>query len=121
MAVSLIVTTAFKLPVAAGAKCPWMVHVAPGAKLDPQLFAMTNEEGFAPPTTMLLMPSVDVPVLVRVALCDPVEEPTVSGPNERVAGKSVTVVGVTPVPLSAMVCGEFAGPSVSVTEAVRVP
>ena len=98
-----------------------MVQLAPAVKLVPQVLAITNEDAFVPVTAMLPMPSVEVPVLVSVALFETLEEPTVSAPNARVVGDSVTVVGVTPVPLSVIVCGEFVALSVSVTEAASAP
>jgi hypothetical protein len=47
-----------------------MVQFAPIARLEPQLFANTNEEAFVPVTAMLVIASTELPVLVRVTLCE---------------------------------------------------
>jgi hypothetical protein len=53
-----------------------MVQLAPIARLDPQLFANTNEEAFVPVTAMLVMASTELPVLVSVTLCEALVVPT---------------------------------------------
>jgi hypothetical protein len=75
-ALSVMVTAAVRAPVAVGVKCPWMVQLAPIARLDPQLFANTNEEAFVPVTAMLVMASVELPVFVNVTLCERLVVPT---------------------------------------------
>jgi hypothetical protein len=69
-ALSVMVTAAVNALADAGVKWPWMVQFAPAARLDPQLFANTNEEAFVPVTAMLVMASFELPVFVRVTLCE---------------------------------------------------
>ena len=76
MALSVSVTAAVRAPAAAGAKCPWIEQFAPAARLVPQLFANTNEEASVPVTAMLVMPSVALPVLVKVTYSDALVVPT---------------------------------------------
>ena len=79
-ALSAIVTDAVSAPAAVGAKWPWMVQLAPTARLVPQVFAKTNEDAFVPVTVMLVIFNAAGPVLVMVTDCDPLEVPTfVSG------------------------------------------
>jgi hypothetical protein len=70
LALSVIVIAAVRAPAAAGVKWPWIVQFAPIARLDPQLFANTNEEAFVPVTAILLMASTELPVFVKVTLCE---------------------------------------------------
>ena len=66
LALSAMVTAAVKTPVTTGATCPWMVQLAPTARLVPQLLANTKEEALAPVTVMLEIDKVALPVLVMV-------------------------------------------------------
>ena len=66
LALSVIVTAAVNVPVAVGAKCPWIEQLAPTARLVPQLFANTNCEAFVPVTATLVMLRAAAPVLVMV-------------------------------------------------------
>jgi len=116
---SVIVTDAVSAPSVVGAKCPWMVQLAPTARLVPQVFAKTNEEAFVPVTAMLAIDNAALPVFVTTTCCDALVSPTVMEPNERLVAENATVVGIpTPVPLNAMVCGEF--PALSVMEMVAL-
>lgn len=74
---SLMVTDAVSAPVVVGAKCPWMVQLAPAARLVPHALAKTNEEASAPVTVMLVIVKAAVPVLVMVIDCEALEVPTV--------------------------------------------
>jgi len=76
VALSVMVTAAVCAPVAVGAKCPWMLQLAPTARLEPQLFANTNEDAFAPVTRMLVIDSFAWPVLVMDTLCEALTVPT---------------------------------------------
>src|ERR1700735_142745 len=98
-----------------------MEQFAPAAKAGPQVFAKTNEEASAPVTVMLVKDKAAVPVLVRVTVFDPVDDPTVSSPNDRLVADRETAGAATPVPLSAIVCGEVEALSVMVMVAVRAP
>jgi hypothetical protein len=101
-ALSVTVIAALNTPSAVGVKCPCMVQLAPAARLVPQLFKKKNEEAFAPVTVMLDMASVTPPVLVMVTCCDALVVPSAWFENERLEFEKVTVGGVPPVPLSAM-------------------
>jgi len=119
-AVSVITRVAFSAPPFVGAKCPWMLQLAPAAKLIPQLFANTYDSAFAPATAMLVIVKGADPSLVIVTYCDALVEPTVTVPNERLVDVRPTWTA-TPVPLSEMVCGELAALSVIVTAALNEP
>ena len=66
IALSVRVTAAERGPGPVGWKCPWMVQLAPTAKLAPQLLRNTNEDGSVPVTTMLDIDKREFPVLVSV-------------------------------------------------------
>jgi hypothetical protein len=101
---SVIVTAAVAAPAAAGAKCPWIVQLAPTAKLVGQLFAKTNEDAFVPVTAILPIVNAAVPVLVIVSVSDPLSEPTLTVPNDKLVAESVTgAAGAVPVPLNRIV------------------
>ena len=107
VAESVMVMAAVRAPVNVGAKCPWMVQLFPADTVDPQEFPNINEVAFAPVTPMPVMKSADSPVLVRVTVCVALPDPTRTVPKDRLLAESDTVVGiVTPVPLSAIVCGD---------------
>ena len=121
-ALSVIVIAAVCAPLAAGAKCPWIVQLAPTAKLVAQLFANTNEEVSAPVTEMLVIVSAAVPVLVMDTYCDALVFPTLTVPKERLVADRVTgAAGATPVPVNAMVCGDVVALSMMVMAAVMAP
>lgn len=107
-------------PVVVGAKWPWMVQLAPTARLDPQVLAKTKDEASAPVTAMLAMVRVAEPVLVMVTDCELLEVPTLVAAKETLVVERVTG-GSTPVPLRAMDCGEVVALSVMVMEAVSAP
>ena len=71
-----------------------MVQFAPAARLDPQVFANTNEEAFAPVRPMLVMSRVAPPVLVKVTCCVALCVPIFTLPNNRLVAESDTVVGL---------------------------
>src|ERR1035438_5699546 len=121
MALSVMVTAAVSAPNTVGVKCPWMVQFAPAARLDPQVFANTNEEAPVPVRPMLVMSRVAPPVLVKVTCCVGLCAPTFSMPNDKLVAESDAAGGVSPVPLSAIDCGEPPALSVMVTVAVRAP
>jgi hypothetical protein len=79
-ALSTMLTAAERVPVVAGVKCPWMVQLAPTARLAPQLLDMTKEEASTPDTEMLVMASALPPELVSVTDCVVEDEPTVTLP-----------------------------------------
>ena len=97
-----------------------MVHSAPAAKLVPQLFANINELAFVPVTAILVIVTVAVPVLVITTVCDALSVATSVEGNVRLLADRVTGA-FSPVPLSAIVCGEPFALSVMVTAAIAAP
>lgn len=97
------------------------MQLAPTARVVPQLFAKTNWEALAPVTKMLLMDSAALPTLVKVTILDPLAVPTACMPNDRLAAVRLTTGALTPVPLSAIDCGDPLALSVMVIAAVNVP
>jgi hypothetical protein len=97
------------------------VQFAPAARLVPQLFPNPNAEAFVPVTAMLVIDSGPAPVLVIVTDCDALEVPTVWLPNDRLVADKDTTGAPTPVPLSAIDCGESVALSMIVIAAVRAP
>lgn len=75
-----MLTAAVIAPVAAGVKCPWIVQLAPAARLDPQLERNTNEAAFVPVTPMLVILKDTLPVLVSVTDCEALVVPTACEP-----------------------------------------
>ena len=73
---SLMVTAAVNAPAAVGAKCPWIVQLAPAARLVPQLFANINEVASAPVTLMLVIGRASLPRLYMVTDADALADPT---------------------------------------------
>jgi len=63
---SFMVIAAVSAPAVVGPKWPWMEQLAPTARVLPQVFAKTNEDGSAPVKVMLEMLSGALPMLVRV-------------------------------------------------------
>jgi len=101
-ALSLIVIAAVNTPITVGAKCPWMVQLAPSARLVPQLLAKINEDALVPVTAMLVIDRTEVPVLVIVTICEALEVPTCVAGKVTLVVESVTG-GVVPVALNVMV------------------
>ena len=60
-------------------------------------------------------------MFVIVTDCDALAVPTVVAGYERLLAESVTGPDATPVPLSAMLCGDVLALSVMVTAAVNAP
>jgi hypothetical protein len=68
-ALSVRVTAAVRVPLAAGVKATLIVQVAPAAKLDPQLLVSAKLLPLVPETAMLVTLKAALPVLVRVTDC----------------------------------------------------
>ena len=117
---SVIVMAAVNAPVFVGAKCPWMLQLAPAARLVPQVVPITKDDAFVPVTAILLIANAAVPVLVIITVCDALADPTVVEGKVRLVADKVTG-GATPVPLNATLCGELPALSVIVIAAVSEP
>jgi len=120
-ALSVMVIVAVSAPVVTGARCPWMVQLAPAATVAPHVFAKTNDDAFAPVTEMLETLRSAIPSFVSVTICDPLAAPTASVPKARLAVESDTAGAAIPVPLNEIVCGELLALSMMVIVAVSVP
>ena len=124
-ALSLIVTLALRLPVAVGENVTLSVQVAPAASvlgLSGQVFVCAKSPALAPLTPMLLIVNAAVPLLVSVTDFAALVVPTSWLPKLSDVGLSVTPgAGVTPVPLSATLCGLPPASSLMLTLALRPP
>ena len=120
-ALSTMVTVAERPPVVAGVKWPWMVQLAPAARLVPQLLAITKEEASTPDTEMLVMDRAAPPVFVSVIDCDPEDDPTVTFPKAMALAESEAMGGLNAEPDSATVWVVLLALSVMVIAAVKVP
>jgi hypothetical protein len=122
VAESLKVSVAVRLPVAAGLNSTVTVQLAEAARLVPQLLLESVKSvASVPETAMLLMVTADEVPLVRVSVSE-LLEPTVTLPNARLVGLTVTLPEAeVPVPESATVCGLLVAESVKVRVAVRLP
>jgi hypothetical protein len=98
-ALSVRVMAAVNVPAVPGAKRTPIVHFAPAARLEPQVFEVTNEEVSAPVSLMLLIARATVPPLVKVTACAGVESPTSSLPKDMLVVESDawTFAAVKPV------------------------
>jgi hypothetical protein len=81
-------------PVALGVKATLRVQLALGETLEPQVLVWEK----SPLGVMLVIVSVALPVLVRVALCALLLVPTASAPKVREVGERLTT-GPLPVPV----------------------
>ena len=111
---------AVSAPVVVGPKWPWMLQLAPTARLVPQLLAKTNEDALAPVTAMLVMVSAAVPLLVTVTDWEALIAPTFTDPKARLVADKLTG-GSAPVPLRVILCGEPGALSVMVMDAFNAP
>ena len=122
LSLSMRTTDAVSAPVTVGAKCPWMMQLAPAARLAPQSLAKSNDEAFPPVTAMLVNEIAVPPVLVTLTCCSPVDVPTFAEPNGMLVRRNTSEeVGVNPVPLNKMVWGELAALSVMTIDAEAGP
>ena len=71
------VSVALRVPDAEGVKVTFTAQEPPTARLVPQVLVWANSEALLPLRVMLLTVSVTLPVLLRVAGCEPLVVPTV--------------------------------------------
>src|SRR5579862_6624022 len=79
-----------------------MVQFAPAARVEEQPFVTPKSPPFAPVSVMLLIVSVDVPLLVTVTVCAGLVVFSACEPNVRDEGDTEIAV---PAPVSVTVCG----------------
>jgi protein involved in polysaccharide export with SLBB domain len=83
---SLMLTAAERAPLAVGLKVTVAVQLAPGAKVDPQVWFRPKSPLLAPVTVTLVIFSVVVPVFVMVDVIGALVMPTFTFPKFRLAG-----------------------------------
>jgi len=95
-ALSIRVRAAVIGPKAAGVKCPWIMQVWPAARVDPQLFAKTNEDASLPVTSMLEMDIGKPVVFVKYSRWEPLCVPTTWVSKDKVIVVSMGTETVCP-------------------------
>ena len=107
-------------PELIGVNVTLIVQLVPSASELPQLLVCEKSPGFVPPTAMLVMVKVALPVLLSVTTFAELLVPSTWLGNTRLTGESDTA-GAMPVPVSGTVCGLPPALSATLTLAVRVP
>ncbi len=120
VALSVIATTALRLPIAPAVNVTLIVHIPLAATDPPQLFVCAKSPLFAPATAMLVTVSGKFPVLVSVTDCAVLVAPTASAANVKLVAERETVEAV-PVPVSVTDCGLPAALSAMAMLAPRAP
>ena len=100
LVVSEIESVAVRVPVVPGLNTTVTVQLADAARLAPQVLAETLKSPvFAPVKPMLLIVIEVALPFCNVAVCDALDEPTVTDPNARLVGLKVTLPPPAPVPV----------------------
>jgi hypothetical protein len=123
LAASVNDSVALRAPVAVGLNATIAAQLAEAARLAPQvLLVMEKSPASAPVMATLLMAIAAVPPLLKVAVCDALLEPTIVLAKVRPDGVAVTPpAGLTPSPVSAIVCGLLLAVSLKSRVAERSP
>src|SRR5690348_2729907 len=106
LALSVMVTAALRLPVAAGVKVTEIEQLPPAATLDPQVLVCAKSPALVPVTAMVVMVSVAEPGLLSVTGCAALVDATVWLAKVRLVGFRLTAGTPTPVPESGTVWGD---------------
>src|SRR5579864_5678849 len=114
-----MVNTALRPPVAFGVNVTLIVHFARLARLVPQVLDCAKSPGLVPVKLIVPIERAVSKLLVTVTFFAALVVPTVTVPNERVSG--LTLTGSFPVPVRAIVCGLVTALSVMFTVAVCLP
>ena len=117
---SATLTDALRAAATVGVKVTEILQLELAARAAGQLLVCAKSPAFVPPMLMLVMVSVELPVLLSVTELAPLVVLTTWLPNATLAGASETT-GVTPVPESAAVCGLPAALSATLSDAERDP
>lgn len=120
LALSVMLTTAERLPAEAGVNVTLIVQLAPAATEEPQVVVSPKSPGLAPNKPILTMFSTVLPVLVRVTDCAALVVPRFWLPKAKLLALRLTEAPV-PVPVRVTVCGLPAALSAMVNVAVRLP
>jgi hypothetical protein len=120
LAASVNASVAVRVPVAVGLNTTAAPQLEEAPTLAPHvLLVMEKSPELVPVIATLLMATAAVVVLLKVADCDALLEPTVLE-NVRLAGFTLTP-WPTPLPVSVMVCGLLLAESVNTSVALRAP
>ena len=120
LASSTMVTVAANTPVDTGVKIPLIVQFPPTATVEPHVLVTAKEDAPAPETVTLVIARGAVPALVSVTDWDALAVSSSWLPNDKLVAESVGAE-MSPVPLSAIVCGEPLASSLMAIEAVNGP
>ena len=127
LALSVMLTEAVRLPLAAGLNVTLIVQLLPAATELPHVLVWAKSLALLPVRARLVILKVALPVLLRVAICAVLVAPTDWLPKARLVGErpstgAVPVVAVSlPVPERLTLCGLPQALPVMLTEAVRLP
>ena len=122
LALSVMLSAAVRVPLAAGVNKIAMVQVPPAATAGLQVSTSVKSPASAPVKAMLEMLKLAPPVLLSVTTCEELTMSTASFPKDRVVGESLAAaLALPPVPERLTLCGLPVALSVTVTAAVRVP
>src|ERR1700677_332818 len=90
-----MLTSALRVPEAAGVKVTLILQVSPGGTDVPQLSFSEKSALFAPVTLIDVMVRVILPVFLKVETCGGLVLPTVSLPKSKLGGDSATTAPLT--------------------------
>ena len=127
LALSVMLTEAVRLPLAAGLNVTLIVQLLPAATELPHVLVWAKSLALLPVRARLVILKAALPVLLRVAICAVLVAPTDWLPKARLVGErpstgAVPVVAVSlPVPERLTLCGLPQALPVMLTEAVRLP
>ncbi len=124
VAESVKLSVADRFPDSVGANATLAVQLAEAASVVPHVLEeILKSPGFVPPSAILLMFKVVVPLFVSVAAFAAPTLPIVTETQLIVVGLADALPDVVaaPVPVSATVCGLFVAESVKLSVAVRAP
>lgn len=117
---SVTLTVAARLPIAAGVNVALIVQLALAAKEPGQVLVTEKSPGSAPPELIVVMVRAAFPAFVRVTDWAALVVPRFCDEKLRVPAERLAA-GPLPVPLNATVCGLLARLSAMLIDAVRTP
>jgi hypothetical protein len=121
LAASVNASVAVRVPVAVGLNTTVAPQLEEAPTLVPHvLLVMEKSPELVPVIATLLIATAAVVVLLKVAVCDVLLEPTAVLENVKLAGFTLTPAP-TPLPVSVMVCGLSLAESVNASVALRAP
>lgn len=122
VAVSVNRSVAERVPPAVGLKNTEVRQLPPATSVAPhEVLAMTKSPGLVPEIATLPIDTDDEVAFASITDCEELLEPTFVVAKTRLEGFGETLLGVTPRPVSATVCGLFVAESVNWSCAERFP